>query len=134
MSGEAQKLRIVLVDDDEGDVLLMREGLKAFSRPHKVEVAWDGDEALAHLKKGSPPDLLILDLNLPKRNGREVFAAVKADPALAGVPVVVLTTSTSDRDLLNGHDPKRNAYLIKPMRLQGYVELAEQIERFWLAA
>ena len=92
MTAKAAAIRILLVDDDEGDVLLMREGLKAVESPHALELAWDGDEALVRLRKKPTPDLIILDLNLPKRNGREVFAQVKADPALAGIPLVVLTT------------------------------------------
>jgi len=134
VTAKAAAIRILLVDDDEGDVLLMREGLKAVESPHALELAWDGDEALVRLRKKPTPDLIILDLNLPKRNGREVFAQVKADPALAGIPLVVLTTSTSDQDLLKGHDARRCAYLTKPMRLQGYVALARRIERFWLEA
>lgn len=126
-------MKILLVDDDEGDVVLMKEGLRAVKSPHQVEVCWDGDEALKRLARAPAPDLIILDLNLPKRNGREVFASVKADPALAGIPLVILTTSTSDQDMIAGHDRRRNAYLTKPMRLQGYVEAAKGIERFWLS-
>jgi two-component system, chemotaxis family, response regulator Rcp1 len=135
------KAVILLVDDDEGDVLLLREALREFKTPHRLHVAWDGEEAIEFLKRqggrfadAPRPDLIVLDLNLPRKNGREVFAELKAAPELAGIPVVVLTTSTSDADVIAGHDPKRNLYLTKPMRLDGYLETAREIETFWRAA
>lgn len=125
---------ILAVDDDEGDLLLLKEALRDFKAPHRVDSACDGEEAMAYLRREAAPDLILLDLNLPRKDGREVFAEVKADARLSRIPLVVLTTSTSDQDIVAGHDPKRNLYLSKPMRLAGYVSTIRAIERFWRAA
>lgn len=135
-----RSLRLLVVDDDPGDVMLVTEALGVWSRPREVEVCADGEAACARVTQAGlsaacpVPDLVILDLNLPRRGGREVYGALRANALLCDVPVVVFTTSTTDQDVVSRCDPSLNLYLSKPLRLQGFVDAAERIRDFFEAA
>jgi chemotaxis family two-component system response regulator Rcp1 len=129
---------ILLVEDNPGDVRLTVEALrdgKVYSHLTTVE---DGEEALAFLRREGRydrvprPDLIILDLNLPKRDGREVLAIIKADPIMKRIPVVVLTSSKADQDILRAYDLHVNCYIIKPLDLDRFLTVVKAIEHFWL--
>ncbi len=132
-------IKILWVEDNIGDILLIKEAFEQADFNHHLNVVNDGADAVdflfhrgqythAHL-----PDLIILDLNLPKKSGREVIRDIKADSALFGIPLVVLTTSSYDQDVLEGFDPKRCLYLVKPLSFKALVDLAKQIHNFWLS-
>jgi CheY-like chemotaxis protein len=131
-------IKILWVEDSLGDILLIKEAFEQAGITHNLNVVNDGEEAMNFLfrrgryTRASRPDLIILDLNLPKKSGREVIMDIKADHALFGIPLIVLTTSNQDRDVLDGFDPERCLYLIKPVSFQALVELAKQIQDFWL--
>jgi CheY-like chemotaxis protein len=132
-------IKILWVEDNIGDILLIKEAFKEAGLTHRLNVVNDGAEAMAfllrrrHFARATRPDLIILDLNLPKKNGREVISDIKADPSLFRIPLVVLTTSEYDQDVLAGYDPKRCLYLVKPTSFQAFVDLAKQIQSFWLS-
>jgi len=132
-------IKILWVEDNIADVLLVKEAFEQAGVTHHLNVVNDGVDALNFLfRRGrhthaSRPDLIILDLNLPQKSGREVIADIKADSALSGIPLVVLTTSSNDRDVLDGFNPKRCLYLVKPLTFQELVDLAKQIQNFWLS-
>jgi CheY-like chemotaxis protein len=132
-------IRILWVEDNIGDILLIKEAFKQAGLSHHLNVVNDGADAVnylfrrGHFARASQPDLVILDLNLPKKSGREVIRDIQADPSLSRIPLVVLTTSNSDQDALAGYDPKRCLYLVKPLSFQGLIELAKQIQSFWLS-
>jgi len=132
-------IEILLVEDNEGDVRLTREVLKDGRIRNRLNVVGDGVEALAYLRRegpyadAKPQDLVLLDLNLPKKDGREVLAEIKADPAMRRVPVVVLTTSSSEIDVLSAYDLHANCYITKPVDLDQFTKVVRSIEDFWLA-
>ena len=132
-------IKILWVEDDIGDILLIKEAFEQAGLSHRLNVVNDGAEAVDFLfRKGRyshalRPDLIILDLNLPKKTGREVIKDIKADPTLLGIPLVVLTSSTHDQDVLEGYDPKRCLYLTKASSFQALVDMAKQIQTFWLS-
>jgi CheY-like chemotaxis protein len=132
-------IEILLVEDNEGDVRLTREVLKDGRIRNTLNVVGDGVEALAYLRREreyaetKPQDLVLLDLNLPKMDGREVLALIKADPDLRRIPVVVLTTSSSEVDVLSAYDLHANCYITKPVDLDQFVKVVRSIEDFWLA-
>ena len=130
---------ILLVEDNPGDVLLMKEGLgRVESRTH-LSVARDGVEALRFLRRESPfedaarPDLILLDLNLPRKDGRDVLAEVKSDRELRRIPVIVLTTSTHEQDVLSAYELHANCYITKPIDLEQFLGVVRSIECFWLS-
>lgn len=131
-------VQILLVEDNPGDVRLTMEALKEGKVMNKLTVAKDGIEALACLRRQGKfadavrPDLILLDLNLPKRDGREVLADIKADENLKRIPVVVLTTSQDERDVLKSYDLYANCYITKPVDLEQFVTVVKSIEDFWL--
>ena len=131
--------RILWVEDNIGDILLIKEAFEQAGFSHHLTEVNDGADAMDFLfRRGRythvrRPDLIILDLNLPKKSGREVIHDIKADPSLVGIPIVVLTTSNSDQHVLEGCDPKRCLYLVKPLSFQALVDLAKQIQSFWLS-
>ena len=133
-----QPLEILLVEDNPGDVRLIQEALKEVRSRHELRIVRDGVEAMTYLRKLAPymanarPDLIMLDLNLPKKDGREVLAEVKADPDLRRIPVVVLTTSDAPRDIIRSYDLFANCYVAKPASLSQLVSTIQAIERFWL--
>jgi CheY-like chemotaxis protein len=132
-------VEILLVEDNPGDVRLTQEALKESKLVNKLHLVGDGEEALAFLRKqgnhaSAPrPDLIVLDLNLPKKSGREVLAEIKEDPDLKRIPVVVLTMSKSEGDVLAAYDLKANCFITKPLGIEQFVEVVKSIENFWLS-
>jgi len=130
--------QILLVEDNPGDVDLTREALHESKVHTHLSVVRDGDEALAFLRQqgahaAAPrPDLILLDLNLPKKDGRAVLSEVKADPALASIPVVVLTSSEAERDIAHAYALHANCFVTKPIGLDQFIEIVRSIEQFWL--
>lgn len=131
-------IEILLVEDNPGDVRLTREALAEAKVSNNLAVASDGVEALAYLRREAPfeqasrPDLVLLDLNLPRKDGREVLAEIKADPELRRLPVVVLTTSTAEQDILESYNLYANCYITKPVDLDHFLAIVTSIEDFWL--
>jgi two-component system, chemotaxis family, response regulator Rcp1 len=129
---------ILLVEDNPGDVRLTVEALKEGKVRNRLSVVEDGVEALAFLRHegkyaDSPrPDVILLDLNLPRKDGRAVLAEIKADEALRRIPVVVLTTSSSEQDILRSYELHANCYITKPVDLEQFMEVVKGIEDFWL--
>ncbi len=129
---------ILLVEDSEGDARLIREALKEGKLHNTLYVAKDGVEAMDFLlKKGTfmnavKPDLILLDLNLPKMDGREVLAEIKGDDVLKRIPVVILTTSSSETDIIKTYNLHANCYIVKPLDLDQFIRVVRSIESFWL--
>jgi two-component system, chemotaxis family, response regulator Rcp1 len=138
MDAHAHEIEILLVEDNAGDVRLTLEALKEARVHNHMSVARDGVEALAFLRRegqyaASPrPDLILLDLNLPRKDGREVLAEIKADPRLRSIPVVILTTSKAEEDILKTYDLHANCYITKPVDLGCFLDVVKAIEGFWL--
>lgn len=136
-SGIGQPVEILLVEDNPGDVRLTVDVLKEGRLPNKVSVVHDGVEALAFLRREGQyaaaafPDLILLDLNLPKKDGREVLEEIKKAPDLRHIPVVVLTSSTADQDILKAYDLHANCYVNKPLDLERFIKVVHSIEEFW---
>ena len=131
-----RSLRILLVEDSPADVRLTREALKQTNIPVQITVARDGVEAIEYLQQAerdqSPrPHLVLLDLNLPRKNGQEVLAEVKASPNLRQIPVLVMTSSKSDEDVSQAYALNANCYISKPEDLHGYMHAVRAIEEFW---
>ena len=130
-------LQILLVEDNPGDVELTREGLGRGALAHDLHVASDGAEALEFLRPagGRPPkgrpDLILLDLNLPRVDGREVLAEIKRDPELRRIPVVILTSSDASQDVEATYELQANCYIRKPVDFEGFVNTVQAIEDFW---
>ena len=128
---------ILLVEDNPGDVRLTKETLRDAKMIVNLDVVGDGVEAMAFLRregkyaKAQRPDLILLDLNLPKKDGREVLTEVKQDPDLRRIPVVILTISNSEVDILKSYDLHANAYVSKPLGLQEFAKITRSIEDFW---
>lgn len=129
---------ILLVEDRASDVELMQEALHEFDRSHHLHVVRNGEEALAFLYqqgnygKAPRPDLILLDLNLPKLNGREVLTVIKADPKLKLLPVVVLTTSTTAQDIIQSYELHANCCITKPADVDQFMEVVQATMNFWL--
>jgi CheY-like chemotaxis protein len=129
---------ILMVEDDPGDVRLTREALKGSKLLHSLNVVEDGVAALDYLRRNPPyrdavrPDLVLLDLNLPRKDGREVLAAMKQDPALRAIPVVILTTSQAEEDVLRAYNLNANCYVTKPVDFDQFMRIVRTIEEFWL--
>jgi CheY-like chemotaxis protein len=129
---------ILLVEDNPGDVRLTQEAFRDARLPIKINVTMDGEEALAYLRKegsytrATRPDLILLDLNIPKKDGREVLAEVKSDPTLHDIPVVVLTTSNAEQDIQKTYNLEVNAYINKPVDFDRFFDIVQKIEDFWL--
>jgi chemotaxis family two-component system response regulator Rcp1 len=132
-------LKILLVEDNPGDVRLMREALRDGLLRSDLQVVENGEEALAYLHQtgafagASRPDLIFLDLNLPKKDGREVLQEVKQDESLRRIPIVVLTTSEAERDILHAYDLHANCYVKKPVDLDQFLAVVRACENFWLS-
>ena len=135
---ETKPVEILLVEDSPGDVRLTMEALKEAKVLNNLNVAADGIEAMAFLKhegthaKAPRPDVILLDLNLPKKDGREVLAEIKADPNLRRIPVVVLTTSRAEEDIFRAYDLHANCYITKPVDFKQFLGVVQSIEDFWL--
>jgi len=131
-------IEILLVEDNPGDVRLTVEGLNEGKVRNNLHVAKDGVEALAFLRREGNyadavrPDLILLDLNLPRKDGRQVLSEIKADVALKTIPVVVLTTSRAEQDVLHSYQLQANCYITKPVDLEQFITVVKSIEDFWL--
>jgi two-component system, chemotaxis family, response regulator Rcp1 len=131
-------IEILLAEDNPGDVRLTMEALHDAKVLNRMSVAADGVEAMAFLRRegqyaSAPrPDLILLDLNMPKKDGREILAEIKADPDLRRIPVVVLTTSTAEKDIMESYNLHANCYIAKPVDLDQFLEVVKSIEDFWL--
>lgn len=129
---------ILLVEDNPGDVRLAQEALKESKVRNKLFIVEDGVEAMSFLhqqgkyKSAPRPDLILLDLNLPKKSGREVLAEVKTDENLKRIPVVVLTVSKAEEDIIKCYDHHANCYITKPLDFNQFIEVTKSIEDFWL--
>jgi len=134
----ARAVEILLVEDNPGDVRLTQEALRGAKIRNNLHVAKDGVEAMDFLLQqeqsaGAPrPHLVLLDLNLPRKDGREVLAQMKADSALRRIPVVVLTTSEAEEDILKAYDLNANCYITKPVDFEQFIRVIESIQDFWL--
>jgi len=132
-------MEILLIDDNPGDVRLMRESFKEAEMQINLHVVRDGLGAMAFLRKEDMyadrprPDLILLDLNLPKKDGREVLIEIKQDPDLKRIPVVILTGSVSEEDVIGSYDCHANCYIIKPFELNQFIEVIKSIEKFWFS-
>jgi CheY-like chemotaxis protein len=132
-------IEVLLVEDDPGDVLLIREAFEYNKVHNNLHVASDGEQALAFLRKegehagAARPDLVLLDLNLPRKDGREVLAEVKQDPELRTIPIVVLTTSEAEEDVLKSYQLHANAYVTKPVDFERFVSIVRQIDDFFVS-
>jgi CheY-like chemotaxis protein len=130
---ETTPIAVLLVEDDPGDVVLIQEAFEHNKVRNRLHCVSDGVEAMEYLRSGSErPDLILLDLNLPRKDGREVLAEVKADPALRSIPVVVLTTSQAEEDILHSYDLHANAYVTKPVDFNRFIEVVRQIDEFFV--
>ena len=140
MSSEmvGKPIEILLVEDNPGDVDLDREALQDSKVSNTLSVAIDGEEAMAFLHRSGKyataprPDLVLLDLNLPRKDGRQVLAEIKADDSLKNIPVVILTTSKKDEDILKSYNLHANCYITKPIDLHQFLRVIRGIEDFWL--
>ncbi|NOU90795.1 response regulator [Paenibacillus sp. LMG 31460] len=134
----SQNVEILLVEDNPGDIRLIVEVLKEGKIHNNLSVVEDGEEALAYLKREGSyqdaivPDIILLDLNLPKINGTEVLAEIKNDPLLKYIPVIILTTSEAEQDILRAYDLHANCYITKPVNLEQFLTVVRSIENFWL--
>ena len=132
-------VEILLVEDNPGDARLTQEALNDGKIKNNLHIAYDGVEATDFLfkrneyKDAPRPDLIILDLNLPKKNGQEVLAEIKADPGLKSIPVIVLTISKAEEDIVRSYNLHANCFLIKPIDLNQFFEVVRSIEDFWLS-
>jgi len=133
-----KRINVLLVEDDPGDVLMTREAFEQYLH-NRLDVVTDGAAALDYLRHAEPyadalrPDLILLDLNLPRRDGREVLQEIKADPELQHIPVIVLTTSQAEEDVLRSYQLHANAYVTKPVDFDGFIEAIKQIDHFFVS-
>lgn len=133
------EIHILLVEDNEGDVVLTLEALKEAKLKNKISVVRDGEEALEFLYKKDRyanedlPQLILLDINLPKMDGKEVLFRIKSDPDLKKIPVVVLTTSSSEKDILEAYNNYANCYITKPVDLDKFIDVIHTVEDFWIS-
>ena len=137
--GIGRPVEILLVEDNPGDVRLTEEALKEGKVINNIHLARDGVEAMSFLQRGGEynnavrPDLILLDLNLPKKDGREVLIEIKKDEELRRIPVVVLTTSRAEEDIIRTYDYHANCYITKPVDFDQFINVVKSIENFWLS-
>lgn len=130
--------QILLVEDNEGDMILTMEALEGLNHQHVISRVKDGEQAIHYLKKEGlfeqaiKPDLILLDINLPRLDGKEVLAFIKQSNIFRKIPVIILSTSNSNRDIQECYDHGANCYVVKPSDLDGYVRVIHAIESFWL--
>jgi CheY-like chemotaxis protein len=138
-AGTGTMIEVLLVEDDPGDVLMTREAFEEHKLRNRLTVVSDGAEALSYLRREGEhagavrPDLILLDLNLPRRDGREVLAEIKNDDELCSIPVVVLTTSQADEDVLRSYALHANAYVTKPVDFERFIAVVRQIDEFFVS-
>lgn len=134
----SRPIEILLVEDNPGDARLTIEAMREAKMRNRIQVVEDGVEAMEFLRRqgrfgdAPRPDLILLDLNLPRKDGREVLAEVKADPDLKRIPVVVLTTSQAEEDVVRAYDLHANCYVTKPVDLEQFMKIVAQIDEFWV--
>jgi two-component system, chemotaxis family, response regulator Rcp1 len=134
---QSRPIEVLLVEDNPGDVRLTREALREGKVRNNLHVAPDGVEALAYLRREGKyedavrPDLILLDLNLPRKDGRQVLEEIKNDTSLRNIPVVVLTSSAAEHDILRAYDLHANCYVSKPVDLDQFITVVKSIENFW---
>jgi len=134
-----KSITILLVEDNPGDADLAREALNGSKLSNGLQVVDDGEKAMAFLRRQGPytdaprPDLILLDLNLPKKDGREVLSEIKTDPDLKRIPVVILTTSQAEEDICRSYNLHANCYITKPIDLNQFLHVVRSIENFWLS-
>jgi CheY-like chemotaxis protein len=134
---DARPLRVLIVDDDPGDVLMIQEALQIRGVAKIVDVVGDGEEAIEFLHRRDRhrdavrPDVILLDLNMPRMDGREVLAQVKADAGLSAIPIVVLTTSSVDSDIAASYQLHANAYIAKPIDLDDFIDAVRHVDEFF---
>jgi CheY-like chemotaxis protein len=132
-------IEVLLVEDSPGDVRLTVEAFKTAKMHINLRVVYDGAEAMEYLRQEGKyadalrPDLVLLDLNLPKKDGREVLGEIKGSPTLLTIPVVILTTSAAETDILRSYRLHANCYITKPVDLVGFLEVVKSIDNFWLS-
>lgn len=132
-------IEILLVEDDLGDIRLTQEAFKEGRMPHNIEYVTDGMEAILYLTKqgvyaeAKRPNLVLLDLNLPKKDGREVLSYIKSHPDLKRIPVIILSTSNAQSDIDSAYNLYANSYITKPVDFQDFIDLIKNIESFWLS-
>ncbi|MGB7848091.1 MAG: response regulator [Candidatus Acidiferrum sp.] len=137
-SGHAQPIDILLVEDNPGDVRLTQEALRDGKLLNRMHAVSDGEQAMAYLRRQGSytqairPDLILLDLNLPRKDGREVLAEIKQDRDLRKIPVVIVTSSEAEQDILKPYELHTNCYVAKPVDLQKFVAVVKSIEEFWV--
>jgi chemotaxis family two-component system response regulator Rcp1 len=137
-SGGRHFIQILMVEDNPDDIELTVEALKGARVPNRLTVVQDGEEALSYLRcrgkyaQALRPDLILLDLNMPRKNGRDVLQEIKNDPKLKRIPVVILTTSQAEDDILHTYDLHANCYITKPMDFNQFLKVVRSIEDFWL--
>ncbi len=135
---KSRPVNILLIEDNPGDVRLTQEAFKEGKMDVNLELVMDGVETIKFLKKESPyeevvtPDLILLDLNLPKKDGREVLEYIKSEPNLKRIPVVVLTTSNAEQDIIKSYNLHVNCYINKPVDFDKFFDIIQRIEDFWL--
>lgn len=132
-------VEILLVEDSPADVALTEEALMESKLNNNLHVVTDGEAAMAFLRHSGEytsvprPDLILLDLNLPKKNGREVLAEVKGDPVLRSIPIVIMTVSQDERDIFESYNLNANCYIRKPVKFEEFIEIVKSIEHFWFS-
>jgi len=137
-SGSSKVIDVLMVDDDEGDVLMTREAFEYYKVRNKLHVVTDGEQALQFLRGTGPyagaprPGLILLDVNLPRRSGLEILAELKQDPDLLLIPVVMLTTSRAEEDIIRSYSLHANAFVTKPVDFEHFIEAIRQIDNFFL--
>ena len=138
MEGSTRSIEILLVEDNPGDARLTIEAMREAKMRNRIHLVEDGVEAMEFLRRqgrfgdAPRPDLILLDLNLPRKDGREVLAEVKADPNLKRIPVVILTTSRAEEDVIRAYDLHANCYVTKPVDLAQFMKIVAQIDEFWV--
>jgi CheY-like chemotaxis protein len=138
LSQPARQIEVLLVEDDPGDVLMTKEAFADYKVTNQLHVVQDGADAMAFLRQEGDyasvprPDLVLLDLNLPRMDGREVLHAIKSDPDLANIPVVVLTTSEAEEDVLRSYSLHANAYVTKPVDFDRFIDVVRRIDDFFV--
>ncbi|MEM6967629.1 MAG: response regulator [Bacteroidota bacterium] len=138
MEKKVRQVNVLLVEDNPGDVRLTQEAFKEAKMSIKLDVTMDGAEAIKFLRKNGEysdaetPDLILLDLNLPKKDGREVLKEIKTDDTLKRIPVVVLTTSNAEQDIMKSYNLHVNCYINKPVDFEKFFDIIQKIEEFWL--
>ena len=136
--GSTKVINVLLVEDDPGDVLMTREAFEHYKLRNVLDVVTDGEQALQFLRRSGDyadaprPGLILLDLNLPRLDGLEVLAELKADPVLKVIPVVILTTSQADEDILRSYALHANAYVSKPVDFERFMDVIRQIDNFFI--